>query len=60
MKTKSEKILGSGIFHPGARPMSIHIDDQGNEWLCDKSIQSSDFAAQGCWRTDSMAFNRND
>ena len=60
MSNQNEKTVGSGIIRPGARPMSIHIDDQGNEWLCDKHINGGDFASQGCWRTDRMAFNRND
>lgn len=60
MTTKNEKILGNGISYPGARPMTVHTDDQGNEWLCDKSATKGNYADQGCWRTDMMAFNRND
>lgn len=44
----------------GARPMKVFVDRHGNEWLCDKNADpSGDFAAQGCWRTDDMAFDRN-
>jgi len=44
----------------GARPMKVFVDSNGNEWICDKSVDPSDsFGAQGCWRTDEMAFDRN-
>jgi len=44
----------------GARPMKVYVDHHGNEWLCDKDADpNGDFAAQGCWRTDTMAFDRN-
>ena len=44
----------------GARPMKVYIDSNGNEWLCDKNVDpNGDFASQGCWRTDQMAFDRN-
>jgi hypothetical protein len=45
----------------GARPMRVFIDSHGHEWLCDKSVSDKkSFEAQGCWRTDMMAFGRND
>ncbi|MFH2050433.1 MAG: hypothetical protein ABIJ12_13435 [bacterium] len=41
--------------------MKTHIDHNGYEWLCDASVNpKEDFSSQGCWRTDMMAFNRND
>ncbi len=44
----------------GARPMKVFVDSHGNEWLCDKDVDAnSNFAAQGCWRTDQMPFDRN-
>jgi streptogramin lyase len=44
----------------GARPMKVFVDNHGNEWLCDKDVDANgSFAAQGCWRTDQMAFDRN-
>jgi streptogramin lyase len=49
------------VTSAGARPMRIFVDSQGNEWLCDKNVSADkDFASQGCWRTDMMAFGRND
>lgn len=48
------------ISRGGARPMKVFVDAHGNEWLCDHNVDSNaDFAAQGCWRTDEMAFDRN-
>jgi len=45
----------------GARPMKAFVDNNGTEWLCDASVNpKGDFSSQGCWRTDMMAFNRND
>ena len=58
LKDKMEK--GRGAAHIGSRPMVVHVDSRGTEWLCDKNVNGGDFAAQGCWRTDMMAFNRND
>ena len=49
------------VTSSGARPMKVVVDSHGNEWLCDKNVSdSTDYAAQGCWRTDMMAFGRND
>ena len=56
-----KKQNSSIVTSAGARPMKVFVDDQGNEWLCDKNVSAGeDFAAQGCWRTDMMAFGRND
>lgn len=53
--------LKTAEAHIGTRPMIVHVDSNGNEWLCDKNVDSgANFAEQGCWRTDMMAFNRND
>lgn len=44
----------------GARPMKVFVDNNGIEWICDKSVDpNKSFAGQGCWRTDHMAFDRN-
>ena len=44
----------------GARPMKVHVDSHGNEWLCDKDVDvNGNLARQGCWRTDQTAFDRN-
>ena len=49
------------VTSAGARPMKTYVDHNGNEWLCDAGVNpSEDFSSQGCWRTDMMAFNRND
>jgi streptogramin lyase len=49
------------VTSAGARPMKVFVDSHGNEWLCDKNVSTEkDFASQGCWRTDMMAFGRND
>lgn len=54
-------LLGNGIYHPGARPMKVVIDNRGNWWLCDKNTSlNKDLKAQGCWRCQDMAFTRND
>jgi hypothetical protein len=53
--------LGSGIYHPGARPMKVFRDVEGCLWLCDKGVDPSmGFAEQGCWRCRDLAFTRND
>jgi hypothetical protein len=59
-KSNESKLTGRGAYS-GARPMVVHVDSSGTEWLCDKNVNSdSNYAQQGCWRTDMMAFNRND
>ena len=53
--------LGSGVFHPGARPMQVFVDDDGCMWLCDKGIDPKKrFEQQGCWRCRDLQFTRND
>ncbi len=53
--------LGKGVYHPGARPMKVFVDDGGCWWLCDKGIDpSKGFEQQGCWRCEDLAFTRND
>jgi hypothetical protein len=60
-KKEKKNFLGDGIYHPGARPMQVFIDDVGCWWLCDKDIDpKKDFQKQGCWRCKDMAFTRND
>ncbi|MBD3169224.1 MAG: hypothetical protein GF307_07050 [candidate division Zixibacteria bacterium] len=60
MKNNINK-YGNGSSYSGARPMKAVIDEHGNEWLCDDNVNTvMDYAGQGCWRTDEMAFNRND
>lgn len=60
-KESKKPRLGSGIYHPGARPMKVFRDAEGGLWLCDKGIDpNKGFAEQGCWRCEDLAFTRND
>lgn len=53
--------VGSGVLHPGARPMQVLMDDDGCMWLCDKGVDpKKGFEAQGCWRCKDLQFTRND
>ena len=53
--------VGSGILHPGARPMQVFKDEDGCLWLCDKAVDpAKGFQQQGCWRCRDLAFTRND
>ena len=41
--------IGSGIIRQSARPISIHVGENGEYWLCDKDVASgSDYADAGC------------
>jgi len=64
MKTKKEEkkpVYGHGVYHPGARPMQVYLDQNGRMWLCDKGIDlNKDFKKQGCWRCEDLAFTRDD
>ncbi len=53
--------FGNGVQYNGARAMKVHVDKNGNWWLCDKHVDgSSDFAKAGCWDYSAMPFDRND
>jgi hypothetical protein len=53
--------VGHGVYHPGARPMRVFLDEDGCLWLCDKGIDpDKGFMEQGCWRCKDLAFTRND
>jgi|GEM_PF-590684 len=53
--------LGSGVYHPGARPMKVIKDADGELWLCDKDVDTEkDLTSQGCWRCGGHAFTRDD
>ena len=53
--------LGTGIYHPAARPMEVVKDNKGKWWLCDKGAdRSHDLEKQGCWACGGRAFTRND
>lgn len=42
--------VGAGILKPGTRPVKIHVDKEGEYWLCDASVDpnSADFRKEGC------------
>jgi streptogramin lyase len=37
-KTDKKVHLGNGILKPGVRPIRVIVDDQGEYWLCDESV----------------------
>lgn len=60
MTNQNTDLNSTPTYRGGARPMKVFVDSQGNEWLCDKNVDTEkSFSAQGCWRTDQMAFDRN-
>ncbi len=59
--TGKARSLGSGIYHPSARPMQVVKDYKGDWWLCDKGVDPRrGLEEQGCWRCGEHAFTRND
>lgn len=60
MTEKKEKpILGEGVYHPGARPMKVFVDDDGVMFLCDKDIDpNKSLKEQACWTCDQVLFTR--
>ena len=60
MKTEEEKgTVGHGVYHPGARPMKVYVDDEGIMYLCDKDIDpNKPLKEQACWTCDLMQFQR--
>ena len=60
MTEKKEKLtLGEGVFHPGARPMKVFVDDNGVMFLCDKNIDpNKPLKEQACWTCDQVIFTR--
>lgn len=59
--SRNNGTLGNGVRYSGARAMKVHVDESGNWWLCDRDVKSDgNFAQQGCWRYDTMPFDRND
>lgn len=59
--TKNNQNIGNGVSYSGARGMKTFKDANGYLWLCDRNTDPNrDFEAQGCWRVDQMAFDRND
>lgn len=46
----SKPQVGNGIVKESARPIEIHVDSQGEYWICDKGVAAgtSDFRAAGC------------
>lgn len=59
MEEVKEKKMGSGIIHPGARPMKVYVDDDGVLYLCDKDIDPDrPLPEQACWSCDKIEFTR--
>lgn len=51
--------FGQGVYHPGARPMKVYVDDDGVLYLCDKDIDpSKPLKDQACWTCDKVLFTR--
>ena len=42
--------VGAGILKPGARPVKVYVDKEGEYWICDRDAEISgfDFAGAGC------------
>ena len=58
-KEENKPRLGEGIYHPGARPMSVFVDDDGIMYLCDKDIDpKKPLKEQACWTCDKVLFTR--
>lgn len=57
-KKKKPKV-GKGVYHPGARPMQVYVDDDGVMYLCDKDIDpNKPLKEQACWTCDTVQFMR--
>ena len=56
---KEKPVLGHGVYHPGARPMKVFVDDDGVMYLCDKNIDpDKSLKEQACWTCDQVLFTR--
>jgi len=46
----SKPQAGNGIVKTSARPIEIHVDSQGEYWICDKGVPGGtiDFRSAGC------------
>jgi hypothetical protein len=42
--------VGKGILKPGLGVIKVHVDENGEFWLCDADVDptSKDFREQGC------------
>ena len=41
--------LGNGITKTSARPIRVHVGQDGDYWLCDESVESGvDFSQSDC------------
>ena len=50
-ETRSDVRFGEGVLRPGARPIKVHVGDDGEYWLCDADVDpAGDLSAQGCVR----------
>ncbi len=54
---QDDRLEASTETHKPARPLKFFKDKDGCGWLCDKDVDpDADFAAQGCWSCDEVAF----
>lgn len=60
METKKDEVkIGDGVYHPGARPMKVYVDENGVMYLCDKDIDpNKPLKEQACWTCDMVQFTR--
>ena len=42
--------IGDGILKPGTRPIKVHVDENGEYWICDKDVDptTQTFRDAGC------------
>ena len=56
---EEEVRIGNGVYHPGARPMKVYVDENGVIYLCDKDIDpDKPIKDQACWTCDQVLFTR--
>ena len=49
MSETTSNNIGTGIVKTSARPIEIHVDEQGEYWICDKGVDPTGILAdQGC------------
>lgn len=51
MSEETKKLhIGNGILKPGVRPIKVHVDENGEYWICDADVDptTKDFKEAGC------------
>jgi hypothetical protein len=51
MSEETKKLhIGNGILKPGVRPIKVHVDENGEYWICDADVDptTEDFKEAGC------------